>query len=140
MLFDEIKKASMNALKERNVIARNIYGVIINKCQLASIEKRAKNEELNDADVLQILQKVVKELNEEKENYLKVNNIEEVNNIDKQLEVVKSYLPSQLNEEEIKNEINKLDDKSIGSVMRHFKTNFSGRVDMSLVQSTLKNM
>ena len=76
----------------------------------------------------------------EKENYLKVNNLDEVSNIDKQLEVVKSYLPSQLSEEEIKNEINKLEDKTIGSVMKHFKINFSGRVDMGLVQSVLKNM
>ena len=42
--------------------------------------------------------------------------------------------------EEIKNEINKLEDKTIGSVMKHFKINLSGRVDMSLVQSVLKNM
>jgi len=38
-----------------------------------------------------------------------------------------------LSEDEIKAEINKLADKSIPSIMRHFKANFNGKVDMGLV-------
>ena len=38
-----------------------------------------------------------------------------------------------MSEDEIKAEINKLEDKSIPSVMKHFKANFAGKVDMSLV-------
>jgi len=134
MLLDEIKKASMQALKERDRVARAIYDVVINKCQLALVEKRAKGEELVDADVLQILQKASKELAEEKENYLKVGNADEVANIERQQEIVASYLPQMMSEQEILAEIAKLDDKSIGSVMRHFKQNFAGKCDMALVQ------
>ena len=140
MLFEDIKKAGIDALKARDKVARAIYEVVINKCQVVMVEKRAKNEEFLDSDVLQILQKVVKELNEEKENYLKVNNTEEVSNIERQIEIVKNYLPKMMTENEIKEEINKLDDKSIGSVMKHFKQNFAGVVDMAQVQSILKSM
>ena len=140
MLFEDIKKAGIDALKARDKVARAIYEVVINKCQVVMVEKRAKNEEFLDSDVLQILQKVVKELNEEKENYLKVNNSEEVSNIERQIEIVKNYLPKMMTESEIKEEINKLDDKSIGSVMKHFKQNFAGVVDMAQVQSILKSM
>ncbi len=140
MLFEDIKKAGIDALKARDKVARAIYEVVINKCQVVMVEKRAKNEEFLDSDVLQILQKVVKELNEEKENYLKVNNTEEVSNIERQIEIVKNYLPKMMTESEIKEEINKLDDKSIGSVMKHFKQNFAGVVDMAQVQSILKSM
>ena len=140
MLFEDIKKAGFDALKARDKVARAIYEVVINKCQVVMVEKRAKNEEFLDSDVLQILQKVVKELNEEKENYLKVNNTEEVSNIERQIEIVKNYLPKMMTESEIKEEINKLDDKSIGSVMKHFKQNFAGVVDMAQVQSILKSM
>ena len=38
-----------------------------------------------------------------------------------------------MSEEEIKAEIAKLDDKSLGAVMKHFSANFKGKVDMSLV-------
>ena len=134
MLLDEIKKASMQALKERDKVARAIYDVVINKCQLALVEKRAKGEELVDTDVLQIMQKVAKELAEEKEHYLKVGNKDEVANIERQQAIVASYLPQMMSEQEIVAEIEKLDDKSIGSVMRHFKQNFAGKCDMALVQ------
>lgn len=140
MLLDEIKKAGIDALKARDKVARAIYEVVLNKCQIVLVEKRAKNEELNDTDVVQVLQKVVKELTEEKENYAKVGNAEEMTNIERQIEIVKSYLPPMLSEEEIKKEIEALEDKSIGNVMKHFKTNFAGKVDMGLVQSVLKSI
>ena len=140
MLLDEIKKAGIDALKARDKVARAIYEVVLNKCQIVLVEKRAKNEELNDTDVVQVLQKVVKELTEEKENYAKVGNTEEMTNIERQIEIVKSYLPPMLSEEKIKKEIEALEDKSIGNVMKHFKTNFAGKVDMGLVQSVLKSI
>ena len=140
MIIDEIKKASMQALKEHDKVARAIYEVVLNKCQIVLVEKRARGEELVDVDVVQVLQKVVKELNEEKENYIKVGNAEEVANIERQIEVVKVYLPQMMSESEIRKEIEALPDKSIGNVMRYFKTNFAGKVDMALVQTVLKSM
>ena len=140
MLLDEIKKAGIDALKARDKVARAIYEVVLNKCQIVLVEKRAKNEELNDTDVVQVLQKVVKELTEEKENYAKVGNTEEMTNIERQIEIVKSYLPPMLSEEEIKKEIEAIEDKSIVNVMKHFKTNFASKVDMGLVQSVLKSI
>ena len=38
-----------------------------------------------------------------------------------------------LSEEEIKNIIAGLDDKSLPAVMKHFKANYAGKVDMGLV-------
>ena len=43
------------------------------------------------------------------------------------------YLPRELSEDEIRSIINSLEDKSIPNVMKHFKTNFAGQVDMALV-------
>ena len=38
-----------------------------------------------------------------------------------------------LSEEEIKNIIANLEDKSIPSIMKHFKAEYAGKVDMSMV-------
>ena len=76
----------------------------------------------------------------EKEGYLKVNNVERAASISKQEETLKGYLPRQLSEEEIRSEIAKLDDKSMPSIMKHFKANFAGKVDMSLVSSIARNL
>ena len=133
MIIDEIKKDNVQAMKDKNALARAIYGVVMNKVLLASIEAKKDGKELADSDVVQILQKTIKELTEEKENYIKAGNMIEAENIEKQKEILTKYLPQMLSEEEIKNIIDAMEDKSIPSVMKHFKANYAGKVDMSLV-------
>lgn len=140
MILDEIKKANMEAFKNKDKEARTIYSIVMNKAMLETIKKREKNEELNDADLVQIIQKTIKELDEEAENYKKANNLEEANNILKQKSVLEKYLPKMMSEQEIIDEINKLDDKSIGSIMKHFKTNFAGKCDMKMVSDAAKRI
>ena len=140
MLYDEIKKANVQAMKDKNSVARSFYSVILNKIMLENIKKREKGGEVNDEDIANILNKTIKELDEEKQNYGKVGNTQEVENIDKQIEIAKKYLPKQLSREEIEEIIKSLDDKSIGSVMKHFKLNYNGKCDMKLVQEVLKGI
>ena len=139
MIIDEIKKDNVQAMKDKNALARAIYGVVMNKVMLAGIEAKAKGQELADSDVVQILQKTIKELTEERENYLKANNEVEANNIAIQKELLTKYLPQMLSEEEIENIIAGMDDKSIPSVMKYFKANYAGKVDMGLVNKIARS-
>ena len=140
MLYEEIKKANVQAMKEKNSVARSFYSVVLNKIMLENIKKREKGEEISDSDIANILQKTIKELEEEKENYKKVNHTEEVKNIEIQIELAKKYLPKQLTTEEIKTIISSLEDKSIPSVMKHFKASYNGKCDMRQVQEVLKSL
>lgn len=140
MILDEIKKANIEALKNKDKEARTIYSIVMNKAMLETIKKREKGEELTDADMVQIFQKTIKELTEEAENYAKAGNHEESANILKQRQIIENYLPKMMSEEEILSEINKLDDKSIGNVMKHFKMNFAGKCDMRMVSEAIKKM
>lgn len=140
MLVDEIKKANIQAMKDKDAVARSIYSVIMNKIMLETIKKREKGEEINDADVSNILQKTIKELTEEGENYAKVGNHEEEEKIKRQIEIASAYLPKMLSSEEIKEIILSLEDKSIPSVMKHFKLNYNGKCDMRMVQEVLKSL
>ena len=133
MLIDEIKKDNVQAMKDHDSVARAIFGVVMNKVLLNSIELKKDGKEQADSDVVQIIQKTIKELKEERENYIKVKNETEAVNIEKQIEIISKYLPKMMTEEEIKSVINSLEDKSIPSVMKHFKANYAGKVDMSLV-------
>ena len=133
MIIDEIKKANMQAMKDRNVQARAIYGVVMNKAMLNKIEKKEKGLEQTDADLVTILQKTIKELDEEKENYIKAGNSEQAQNIEMQKNLISVYLPKMLSEDEIRSVIGALEDKSIPSIMKHFKANFNGKVDMGTV-------
>ena len=133
MLLDEIKKDNVQAMKDKDTLARAIYGVVMNKALLHSIECKKDGKEQTDADIVQILQKTIKELTEEKENYLKAGNATEAENIEKQKNIITKYLPKMLSEEEIKNIIANLEDKSIPSIMKHFKAEYAGKVDMGMV-------
>ena len=140
MLYDEIKKANILAMKEKDSEARSFYSVLLNKIMLENIKKREKGEEVADADIFNILQKTIKELEEEKANYSKVGNNEEVEVISKQIEIAKKYLPKLLSKDEIKEIILSLPDKSIPFVMKHFKTNYNGLCDMRVVQEVLREI
>lgn len=133
MILDEIKKANVQAMKDHDSVARAIYGVVMNKAMLASIELKKDGKVFLDQDMIKILQKTIKELDEERENYIKVGNQTEADNIRHQSELISIYLPQMMSEDEIRGEIEKLSDRSIPSVMRHFKENFAGKVDMSIV-------
>ena len=140
MLIDDIKKASVEAMKARDSIAKGIYSIIVNKYMLLNIEKKEKGEQATDNDMISIISKTLKELADEKESYLKVNNQEKVNAIAHQEELISKYLPKMLSEDEIRKEIDSLEDKSIPSIMKHFKANFQGKVDTALVNKIAKSI
>ena len=140
MIEEQIKKANIEAMKNKDTLARAFYSVLLNKILLEKIAKGQRDQMLEDAEVAKIIQKVIKELCDEKENYAKVGNSEQVETIEKQIAIANAYLPKQLSKEEIKQIILALDDKSIPNVMKHFKLNYNGQVDMRQVQEVLKEI
>ena len=133
MLIDQLKKDNLVALKEKDANKRAILSVVISNYNLFAIEQKAKGVEASDADTIRLIQKAIKELDDEVEGFKEVGNIEKVNSIMSQRAPLEAYLPKMLSEEEIRQEINKLEDKSIPSIMKHFKANFAGKCDMGLV-------
>ena len=140
MIIDEIKKANIQAMKDKDTKARAIYSILMNKYLLATVDARTTGKEVEDAEMVRIIQKTIKELEEERDNYKRVGNEEEVETIEYEKKLIEKYLPELLSEEEIKNIIMSLDDKTVPSVMRHFKTNYNGKCDMKVVSTVLKNI
>ena len=133
MLVDELKKAQMEALKQKDTLTRSVLQIVTGKAKLVEIEKRTKNESLTEDDVILVINKVIKELEEEILAFKNAGRLEKVEELTKQKDILAKYLPAQLTEEEIKDIINQLDDKSMPSIMKHFKQNYLGKCDMKLV-------
>lgn len=133
MLIDELQKTNIEALKSGDKTARAILSVIIAKYKANAIELKASGKEATDADMVKIITKSIKELDEEREGFAKVGRAEEVQAIDAQKALIEKYLPKLMSEDEIRKVIASLEDKSMPSVMKHFKMNYDGQVDMSLV-------
>lgn len=138
MILEEIKKANLQAMKDKNTVARSLFSVLLNKIKLAEIAKRETNETINEVDIISILQKQAKELAEEKENYSKVKNQVAVGEIEIQEKLVASFLPKMMSEEEIENIILQMEDKSIPAIMKLFKEQYAGKCDMRLVNQVAR--
>lgn len=112
-LILKIKEDRMSALKARNALEKNVLTVL-----LGDIENISKKKQLSDEDVVAMIKKYI-------ENAKVMYNIEEVWVLDK-------YLPRQLTDEEMEEEVNKainLGFNNIGLIMKHLKENFSGMYD-----------
>jgi len=133
MLFEKLRSDNIEAMKAKDVLKKNVLSMAISKCQLVITEKRGKGEEFTDGDCLTVIQKLIKEVEEEAVAFKSVGRLEKAEELEKQKDIMSLYLPKMLSVDEIKAEINKLDDKSMPSVMKHFKMNFQGKVDMGLV-------
>ena len=140
MNIDDFKKVKITAMKNHDKDAVTALNAVINKLMLAGIEKKAAGEEMTDADVTRILQKTVNELTEEREGFIKAGRAETVESLNRQLATVEKYLPKMLSDEEIKKIIEGLEDKTMPSVMKYFKANYAGKVDMRAVGNVLKSL
>ena len=124
----------MQEMKARNTDAVTGLNVVIAKLMLL---EKSGNGEITDADVNQAIQKSIKELQEEKAGFEKAGRAESVASLEAQIKAVQAYLPKQLSEDEIKDVIMGLEDKTVPSVMRYFKANYQGQVDMKTVSEVL---
>ena len=137
MLIDTIKKENLLALKNHDEVLRAVFSILVTKYMTEGYEAKAKGKEMSDLDMIRIIQKTLKELEEEKASYQKGAREDKVKEIDKQINAISVYLPKLMSEEEIKNVILNLEDKSVPAVMKHFKMNYAGKCDMGLVNKVV---
>lgn len=112
-----------------------------------TVTKTAPNapESLTDADIQQIIQKLVKQRKDSAEQYIAAGRQELADNELAEMKVMEEYLPKQLSEENIRDIISILMTSSaslcnMGIVMKHFKENYSGQYDGKAVSTIAKQM
>ena len=149
MLIDEIKKANMQALKDKDKATRAALSTVINKYMLLNVENKAKGKETTDADVISILQKSVKELEEEKNMFVKAARQDKIDEMNIQINAVKKYLPEMMSEDEIKAVITSVladlgidapTAKDKGKIMKELMPKVKGKADGKEVNQILAGM
>lgn len=138
MLIDDIKKANIQAMKDHDQNKRSAYCQIISR--YLELKTNGSGKEVTDADVLSIIGKLDKELDEEKDGYLKAGRTSSAAEIDLQKAALVPFIPKQMSEEEIKKVIATLEDKTLPSIMKYFKINYAGKVDMGLVSKIARGL
>lgn len=139
MTLDDIKKEKLVAMKAKQADAVTAYNALIAKLMLMATDPN-HGKDITEADIVTAARKTESELIEERANFEKAGRAETVASLDVQIATVKKYIPEMMSAEKIAEIIAELDDKSVPAVMKHFKTNYAGKVDMKLVNETLRKM
>jgi uncharacterized protein YqeY len=115
---------------------------------LAAIKQREVDEriELNDAQVVNVLDKMTKQRRDSLEQYQQAGRDDLAEQETFELEILKAYLPAQLDDAEIDALIDAAIQatgaasmKDMGKVMGELKPQLQGRADMGAVSSRIKN-
>ena len=137
-LQDEMKAAMKSGNKPRLGIIRLI---------LAAIKQREVDEriELDDAQVLAVLDKMIKQRRDSVEQFEKAGRTELADQEKFEIGVIQEYLPAQLGEDEISALITETiaatgarSMKDMGKVMGMLKPKLQGRADMGAVSGLIK--
>lgn len=109
-------------------------------------DKSGSNKELNEEEELKIINSLVKKRKESIEIFEKANRLDLAEKEKKELEILISFLPEQLSEEEISKKLDEIiqqvgakDSKDFGKVMSTAMKEFKGRADGKIVQNILKS-
>lgn len=139
MLFQQINSDIIQAMKEKNELKLSVLRMV--KSKILNVNARG---DLPDTEIIKIISKYAKSLEEAIAETRKVNRLDEVLVLESELVIVKTYLPKQLSEAEIQktveDTIQKLGAASIkdmGKVMKEIGANYPG-IDNSLVSKIVK--
>ena len=140
MLQEKVQADLINSMKHNDAVGKEVYSFLLSKIRNKAIELHAQDNGISDVEVVAIIQKMLKELDEEVKMYRSAGRLDTVKVKELQTSILLSYLPKMLSDIEIKAEIDTLADKTMPSIMKHFKTNFAGRVDMGLVSKIAREI
>lgn len=113
MLRQKLQQEQLEALKNGNAVKLTTVRYIMSQIKNKEIDKNPPTgAELNDEEVVTILRKIAKELKESIDAFTKGKRDDLVQKSRVQLDIVSSYLPQEIPDEELKKEIDALISKN----------------------------
>ena len=137
----ELKNSMLSSNKDKTSTLRLILAAIKDR----EIAAREKKQDIDDAIVMDVLSKMVKQRLESADIYKKNNRLELAAKEEFEIEVIREFLPKQLTEQEIKEIIGKLVEETnsssirdMGKIMGVLKSKYAGQLDFALAGKLLK--
>lgn len=138
-LKEKVNANYIKAFKEKNTVEKNLLSVV--KSEITTIEKNTLVENLSDADVIKILNKTAKSLNETIKALSPIDGkVEDLVQACTELVIIQCYLPNLMSKEEVTTKVNELISSGItqiGAIMKEFATL---PVDKKMVSEVIKEV
>ena len=147
-LKKQIEDKLNEALKAKDKNTYPTLRLVVSAIKDAEIAGRSKGQKiLIDSDITTILKKMIKQRNESCEVYKKAGRNELLENETKEINVINSFLPKQLSEEETKKVCEEAINftgasslKDMGKIMGVLKSKYSETLDFSKVSLIIKEL
>lgn len=140
-ILDEYKKA----VKENDFWRKKVLTTLRSEIKNLEIMLRPKNLTPTDADILSVIQRIIKQDKESLTMFKEGGRQDLVDATNTEIKILEEFLPKQLTSEEIHNTIleeikknNYNSIKDMGKLMPFFKENYSGQCDMGLISKMIK--
>ena len=142
MLAKKINNDLKEAMKNKDSFKLGVIRMIKGAMQLAKPNQR---EELTDDDVITVISKQIKMRNDSIKEFEAAGRSDLVEQNKKEIEILNTYMPKQLSEEELTEIIDKVfeevkptSQKDMGLIMKNISPLVKGKADMSLVNKLVK--
>ena len=137
-ILNDLKEAMKNKDKERLTVIRMIKGAM-------QMEELKLKRECNDDEIIGIIAKQIKTRKESVAEFTKAGREDLVEQTQKEIDLLTTYMPEQLSEEEVLKEIDKAFQevnpssmKDMGKLMGLFTPKLKGKTDMSMVSKIIR--
>lgn len=148
MLREDLKAAMKDAMKAKDARRLSTIRLVLAAVKERDIENRTFDGELGDDDamIMGILSKMVKQRNESIRTYEEAGRCELAEQEREEITVIEGFLPRQMSEDEVEtavgsavSSLNAEGLKDIGRVMASLKEDYAGQMDFTLASKMVKN-
>lgn len=148
MLRDDLQNELKNAMKNKDMATVSAVRLIIAGQKEKDVEARGKGlEKASDADLLSMMQTMIKQRNESIKIYVQGNRQDLADKEQSEIDVISRFLPKQLSAEETEAAIKLIIDstgatsiKDMGKVMSGLKNQYSGQMDFGAASAIIKKL
>lgn len=143
-LKEQIKNEQIAALKNREEEKLSVLRFLNSAIKNAEIEKQ---KELSDAEVQEVIARQVKQFQDALKDFEKGGRADLVENTNREINLLKNYLPAQLSAEESETVVKKiltdnglLENKDVGKAMGLVMKELKGKADGNLVRQLVEKI
>ena len=144
-LKEKIDNQYKNSIKEKDTNSVNTLRLIKSAIKDKEISLRGKKDNLDNEDILNLLQSLIKQRKDSIESFEKANRPDLIDKEKSEINVIELFLPKQLDENTTRDIIKKIVEdkkfnslKDMGSLMNILKKNYVGQIDMGLAGKIAK--
>ena len=145
MLYDKISKDMVDAMKAHDKDKLSTLRLLKSGIDKYLIDNKKERHEASDDIVIEVVSKQVKTHKESIEQFKSGNRQDLIDGLNKEIEILSSYLPEQLTHEDLVKLIDEVFDKikpssikEMGLIMKELKPLVNGKADMKEVNEIVK--